>query len=127
MLSHVVFTPFMSTDELTLLRKKCDICLICSKAEALGRVTVESMASGCLTIGADCGATSELICDGETGYLYKYGNSNNLAEVIEKAIKNENDSRKIAQKGQQYVLQTFDCDSYAKRIYTLYMESKKLC
>src|SRR5699024_9345504 len=38
-------TIYEHTDDLKHLRKKCDIGLICSKKEAFGRVTIETMVS----------------------------------------------------------------------------------
>ena len=46
-------------------------CLLqCSKDEAMGRATVEAMASGIPVIGHASGATPELIAEGATGHLY---------------------------------------------------------
>ncbi|MCB0769133.1 MAG: glycosyltransferase family 4 protein [Flavobacteriales bacterium] len=46
-------------------------CLLqCSKDEAMGRATVEAMASGIPVIGHASGATPELIEEGRSGHLY---------------------------------------------------------
>ncbi len=63
-----------------------DISLMCSSHEPMGRVTVEGMLSGCLVIGADAGATPEIISNGVTGLLYKVGEPQRLAKCIEYAI-----------------------------------------
>jgi glycosyltransferase involved in cell wall biosynthesis len=58
------------SDPSTVL-SKADALLMCSRHEALGRVTVEAMAHGLPVIGHDSGGTPELIVDGVNGYLYK--------------------------------------------------------
>ena len=86
--------PIEDTEELRTLRRGCDINLICSKAEGMGRTTIESMLSGSLTIAADAGATPELIRDGETGL----------------------------RAGQDYARQSFDPGLYGRKIEELYTE-----
>ncbi|QEL16504.1 glycosyltransferase family 4 protein [Limnoglobus roseus] len=50
-----------------------DAALMCSRNEAMGRVTVEAMSAARPVIGYDAGGTSELIEDGRTGLLYRGG------------------------------------------------------
>lgn len=76
-------------------RQKYDMALICSKMEALGRVTIEGMYYRNLVVGANSGATVELIEDGKTGYLYKSGEFEDLAKTIEKVIVNNNNNNII--------------------------------
>lgn len=59
-----------------------DVILVCSKAEAFGRVTIEGMFAGRPVIGARSGATAELIEDGINGLLYRSGDAADLAERI---------------------------------------------
>ena len=65
---------------------KMDVGVICSKAEAFGRATVEYMFSSMPVIGADCGGTSEIIDDNQTGFLYKLGNAQELADKMSNFI-----------------------------------------
>jgi glycosyltransferase involved in cell wall biosynthesis len=48
-----------------------DAALMCSRSEAMGRVTAEAMSACRPVIGFDAGGTSELIEDGRTGLLYR--------------------------------------------------------
>lgn len=52
---------------------KASALLVCSEAEAFGRVTAEAMAAGCPVIGRASGGTLELIEDGQTGLLFSGG------------------------------------------------------
>lgn len=83
---RIVFCGFL--DDLNSFREKIDVELICSRAEGFGRVTVEAMMMGNPVIGADTGATAELIRDGENGYLYQKGNVNDLADKIIRLTQN---------------------------------------
>lgn len=77
------------------LRKTVDFEVMCSKFEAFGRVTVEALRSGKLFIGANTGATSEIVEDGITGYVYSVGNYKKLADIIEYCINNSEKSNQI--------------------------------
>jgi glycosyltransferase involved in cell wall biosynthesis len=48
---------------------------MCSKNEALGRVTIEAMSRGTPVIGFDNAGTSEIIKHAYNGFLYKEGAS----------------------------------------------------
>lgn len=76
--------------DMPALRKKCNIELVCSLAEAFGRSTVEAMLSGNPVIGSESGGTKELIKDGEDGLLFKPGDYMDLANKMEFFIKNSN-------------------------------------
>lgn len=115
----VSFLPFADLRE---IRGKTDIALTCSRAEALGRVTVEGMLAGCLVIGADCGATPELITNGETGLLYPGGDAEALAAAIRYAAEHPAEMAQIAQQGQEYAKEHFDLAAYASELYGLYQE-----
>lgn len=117
-LDNVEFIEF--TNDLYGLRAECDIGLVCSSAEAMGRVTLENMLTGCLTIGADAGATKELIRDGVTGLLYEQGNYTDLANKIIYAMENREVIREIAIKGQEYAVREFDSENYNDKLYELY-------
>ena len=65
------------------LRSHMQVELMCSLAEPFGRVTVEGLQAGLVVIGADTGATPEIITDGTTGLIYQQGNPCSLADRIE--------------------------------------------
>ncbi len=58
-------------NDITHLMSKSLALLVCSKNEAMGRVTAEAMLNGCPVIGYNNAGTSELIEDNITGLLYK--------------------------------------------------------
>ena len=113
------------TDELRALRGENDIVLVCSRYEALGRVTIEGMLAGCLVVGANTGATLELLGDGTRGFLYNHGNPENLAEVIQYALQHVDEANAIAEAGQTWALKHFDHRNYAREIVSIYKEILK--
>lgn len=91
------------------LRKNIDISLLCSKNEALGRVTVESMYSHSLTIGTCSGETKYLL-DGGRGLFYHFGDSNELAAKIIWAIENIDQVEMITDRAYSYAVENFNKD-----------------
>lgn len=111
-----------ASNSVASLYAQSDISFMCSKREAYGRVTIESQLSGCLVIGVDSGATPELIEDGKTGYLYKAGDVQNLAEKILVAVSDVERSRKIARNGWIYAENTYTKEKAISRMIGIYEE-----
>lgn len=118
MLSSVKFVQF--TKDLKLIRGKYDIGLTCSKAEALGRVTIENMLSSLLIIAGNTAGTRELVKDGVTGYLYNPDSSEELADVIVHSIKNVEKSNQIIKNAYEEACEKFDYLSYSRAVLKMY-------
>lgn len=97
-----------------------DIALVCSVAEAFGRVTVEAMIYGALVIGSNTAGTSELIENMKTGFLYEQGNPKDLAQKLKYAIDFQDESKQIAKNGQKYMLMNMTAEKNARAILKIY-------
>ncbi len=107
-------------DDMINYYRQADIVVSCSGVEAFGRVCIEGALAGCLIIGADSGGTLELIRNNETGLLFEYKNSFDLAKKIEYAIEHPNEMRNIAIRGQKVAMQLFCKNNCSNRIYEIY-------
>lgn len=96
--------------DLTTIRKDIDIALVCSKMEAFGRVTVESMFYENVVIGANSGCTQFLISDGKTGFLYRQGDPNDLFAKIQNCITYKDNMEGIIKRAKCYALKMFTND-----------------
>lgn len=81
---YVVFCG--SVDNMLQLRKEVDVEIVASKYEAFGRVTVEAMRMSNPVIGTNAGGTPELITDGYNGFLFQFGDYEQLAQYMKKYI-----------------------------------------
>ncbi len=59
-----------------------DVGIMASRKEAFGRVTFEYLAVGKAVVGANSGATPEMVKNGMNGYLYEQGDSNSLVDAL---------------------------------------------
>jgi glycosyltransferase involved in cell wall biosynthesis len=95
--------------------KACAL-LVCSTAEAMGRVTVEAMASGCPVIGRACGATPELIDDGQTGLLYQ-GGPDALAHSMMTLINSPEEGMRLATQAWPLARERFSIEAYSRAVF----------
>ena len=102
-----------------------DIAFMCSSGEAFGRTTVEASLAGCLVIGADIGATSEIITDNKTGLLYESGNEIDLKDKIIYAINNKKKMKKIASSGRKLAKEKFNSEINTSKIINLYKKTEE--
>ena len=107
-------------ENLTEFRKDIDIALVCSKKEALGRVTVEAMYYKNLVIGANTGCTPYIITDNKTGLLYKTGEQEDLANKIKEVINNKENYINIIENAQKEAIEKFYNINYSGEIFKIY-------
>jgi glycosyltransferase involved in cell wall biosynthesis len=80
----------------------CKIFLLPSKKEGMPQSLIEAMARGKIAIGSDIPAIADLITDGKNGYLFKFDNPQDLAEKINKALKNKKIGKKARKSVEKY-------------------------
>jgi glycosyltransferase involved in cell wall biosynthesis len=114
---QVTFPGFIK--DTVVFYQSIDCLLMCSKNEALGRVTIEAMSKGVPVIGFDNAGTSEIIKDGVNGFLYKNGAAE-LAEKITSIIHGKNILPGITKNGFETVKQNFTIEKYAERVTEVY-------
>jgi len=107
-------------DDIKELRRKVDVELLCSESEAFGLVTVEGMMAGNLMIGSNSGATTEIIEDTVTGYLYKCNDIKDLANKMKEVINNSEIIKEIGIKGQKDAIERFSSKKNALVVLEYY-------
>ena len=117
--NHVIFSGYQN--DVREYRGSEYIALMCSKAEAFGLVTVEAMNDGQLIIGANGGATSEIIQDGICGYLYTPGNYVELAQKIE-LLMASTDKKQFVENAYRNINERFNISQTIKNVDELYQE-----
>lgn len=113
---RVEFWGYIADPERAFLA--CDVALMCSRNEAMGRVTAEAMAACRPVIGYDSGGTSELIEHGRTGLLYR-GEAEVLAGCMLKYAANPADARQHGAAAWQAAKDRHTTEAYAARIHDI--------
>tara|TARA_B100000941_G_C28430652_1_gene514039 strand:- start:288 stop:1049 length:762 start_codon:yes stop_codon:yes gene_type:complete len=95
--------------------------------EAFGRVAVEAQAMQKPIIASDIGGSKETIIDGKSGFLFKNGNPDSLAEYLNNVIQMENDKlQSIGNEGRKNILLKFDVDKMCQSTFTEYKKLLKI-
>ena len=103
--------------------KNADIALVCSRCEAFGRITIEAMKMGLPVIASNTGANPELVKNGFNGYIYKYGNPQDLADKI-LLMKDETLRIKMSQQAHHWAIEKFNINNFAEDLNKLIKEIK---
>jgi len=112
-------------EEMPVAYRIANIVCSCSvEPEAFGRVSVEAQSMGVPIIASDIGGSTETIVKDKTGFLFKSGDSNALANVIIMLMnKDYNSLKSIGFEGRKNILKKFDVD---KMCHTTFTEYNKL-
>ena len=117
-----MFTGYVNNTKRYYL--KADALLMCSKHEAMGRVTAEAMALGLPVIGRNSGGTAELIQHKKTGLLYET-NYVELSEMMEEIMVNRELYNEIKRESYLFAKNNFTIEQYSNTIYEILKNIKK--
>jgi len=91
-------------------------------ADAYGIAYLEAWASGKPVIGANIGATPEVIRNNLDGLLVEFNNYEDIANKVVSLLKNERLSNKMGQEGKKKVQEGLSWYDVAKKTHQVYME-----
>jgi glycosyltransferase involved in cell wall biosynthesis len=119
---NVSFFPF--TDEPNYVFERLNITVLFSlNKEGLPNVLLESMSMGAPVVSSDIGGVSEIVIDGETGYMVEPGNKSALADAIKKVWANQTNYQEMRVKARKLIVEQFDkvtqFERFISHFYTL--------
>ena len=107
-------------DDVKKILSNVDIVCVCSKQEGFGRVTIESQLAGAIVLGTNSGATSEIIQNGKTGYLYQYNDEEDFACKLDYIMNNMHNAYEVAKNGQEEAIIKYSITSNVDSIENIY-------
>jgi glycosyltransferase involved in cell wall biosynthesis len=110
---RVAFWGYVPDPERAFLA--ADAALMCSRNEAMGRVTVEAMSACRPVIGYDSGGTHELIDPNRTGLLYR-GGPDALAECMNRYVEAPELARRHGEAGWSIARQRYSIEAYTNQV-----------
>ena len=114
-------TGYFDKKKLTAF-KETDVFLMPSRTDAYGIAFLEAWASGKPVIGANIGATPEVIRDKIDGFLVEFDNPKDIAEKVIKLLKKKKLREKLGKAGQYKVKNYNSWDIIAKNTSELYQQ-----
>lgn len=122
---RVHFVGSKSGDALAHYYSTCDIFVMPSSGEGFGMVFLEAMSFGKPVIGGDHGGTPEVIDDGVTGFLVKYGDDNGLARLILALLKDEGTRQMLGQNARKRILERYTFQNFRDRLWAVLLEGSR--
>lgn len=104
----------------------CDFLILPSQVESFGVVFLEAWAKGKPVIGARIPAVSDMIDEGEDGFLVPYGDKLSLAAAAIKLLKDSDLRRAMGEKGKGKVHHQFEIGRITDRIEALFLSLRGL-
>ena len=116
----IIFTGFRT--DVCRLYAAMDIFVLGTNAEPCGRVLFEAMAMKKPVVATNNGGTPEIVVDGETGFLYNYGDWKELAAKIHSLLSSENQMKKMGNAGRKRVEENFTIEINVKKTQSVYID-----
>ena len=119
--SDVEFPGFVSVAEKLDRLRRSHVCVLPSVREGWGLTNIEANAVGTTVVAADSPGLRDSVRDGETGFLYEYGNTNQLAERLLRILQNADLRQKLETGGLAWAEQ-FSWDDAARKFEKLLVD-----
>jgi glycosyltransferase involved in cell wall biosynthesis len=106
--------------EMPYLYRDVDAVVLPSFTESCPLVALEAMASGTPIVAADVGGVSEVVQDGETGWLFPAGSVDGLASRIDAVLSDPAGARRVTAKARTWVEENATIARMADRTFAFY-------
>lgn len=128
-LGDVEFLGFKSGDELfDLVRRAKFTCVPSEWYENNPMTIIEAYTLRTPVIGAAIAGITEIVDDGNTGYLFESGNVNSLVEAIKKSAEiSKDDYIKMKDNADEFADENFDKEKYYNKLIDLYKATIDSC
>lgn len=102
--------------------RRASMFVMSSRTEGISLTLLEAMAAGLPVVATDVGGNSEVVSDGETGWLVPQGDPERLAQAILTARRDRGNARRFGRAGRQRVEQCFDVVQMVRQYEQMYRE-----
>lgn len=103
-----------------LIYDEIDLQAVCSEVEGLSLAIMEAMARGIPSIATNVGGNPELIIHNQTGLLFDYGNSKQLANFLIQISQDRNLLNTLSKNAFQFIATDYSLESTARQYQNAY-------
>jgi glycosyltransferase involved in cell wall biosynthesis len=109
-----------SCERIAELLDVSEICVLSSKAEGFSNSILEYMAAARPVVATNVGGASELVAEGETGYLVASGDDETMAARLVSLLQDPQKAKAMGESGKRLVEQKFSCEAQLRHTEELY-------
>jgi mannosyltransferase len=117
---RIVMLGELPVDDVPAWFRRLSIYAFTSRNDGFGLTLIEAMACGLPMVAARAGAAEIVVADGETGFLVPTGDSEALADAIERLMRDPAMAAAMGERARQRVLSEFSLDAEAQAFAKVY-------
>jgi glycosyltransferase involved in cell wall biosynthesis len=117
---RIVIRGQKPASEIDAYRRRGFVTVVPSRYETFGYTAVEAMRLGCPVVAADSGGLREIVRDGETGLLFRSGDSQPLAAQIDRLLSTPDLAVRLGEAARRDISRHYDPVSIAETTLDLY-------
>ena len=110
---RIHFLPFLEPEKLDAAYDFCDVFALPSRGEGFGLVFLEAMSHHKPVVGGAHGGTPDIIEDGVSGYLVRYGEVSELADRLQRLLTDEPLRIRMGTAARQRVVRDFTFERFS--------------
>lgn len=107
------------------LLSKSDVSILASHREGLPLSIIESMRAGIPVVASDIGGVSELVLNGNTGYVFPHQDVQTLSDSLRKLITNKEERIEMGVAGRRAYEEKFSIGKMMSKTYAVYDKTIK--
>jgi glycosyltransferase involved in cell wall biosynthesis len=106
--------------EVTRLYDWCQVLVLSSRSEGTPMVIIEAMAKARPVIAPRLTAIPEMVAEGQTGYLFRPGDAEDLARQLSRLMAQPQDLVRLGLEGRRQALELFDLSRNARKLMAVF-------
>jgi len=117
---RVKFLGEIAHDEIAAVLAQAAILVLPSFVEGLPTVCLEALASGVPVVASDVGGVSEVVVDGQTGFLFPAGNVKECFDKVENLLSDEQLRNRMGREGRRLVKSLYTWEKAVTAVEEVY-------
>lgn len=118
--SAVKYCGWIGYEERDLILRETDIFVLPSYAEGMPMSILEAMAYSVPVISTFAGGIPELVLDGETGFLFRSGDLDEMYQKIAYLVEDKNLREEMGRKGRELIRTNYNIQQATQKVSAIY-------
>jgi glycosyltransferase involved in cell wall biosynthesis len=97
-----------------------DVFVLPSRSEGMSNTLLEAMAAGVPVVASDVGGNSEIVRDGDSGFLYPSGDEARLSQLLTELVGDPARRAQVGRRGYERVMREFSMGAMIAKYEALY-------